>query len=136
MPNTPFTAANLVAGARFLLEGRKYRVNSFMCEIEEQPVEHPMLASIFAEWDAEEAASLPDGMKRIKLRYCLPEDATYVSGSGVAGCVVGIDEIEFDGMVGWRDQQLAEHQNEAIRRGRIGSYSVTILRPIKQSEGA
>lgn len=137
MPHNPTTTAiNLVAGARFKFEGRSYRLNSFLCEIQEQPVEHPILASIFAEWDAEEAASLPDGMKRIKLRYCLPEEATHVSGSGVAGCVVAIDEIQFDGMVQWSEQQLAEHHQEALRRGRDGSYSVTIMRPIQLIKGA
>lgn len=136
MPNNQSATANLVAGARFTHQGRSYRLNSFLCKVQEEPIEHPILASLFAEWDAEEAASLPDGMQRIKLRYCLPEEATYVSGSGVAGCVADIEEIEFDGMVEWSAQQLTEHHEEALRRGREGRYSATITRPNNQSKVA
>lgn len=61
----------LVAGMLFVHQGRKYRLNSFLCEVVEKPVENELLAELFAEWDAEVAASLPVGMRHIKLRYCL-----------------------------------------------------------------
>lgn len=133
MQRHPTALTNLVAGARFVHQGHDYRLNSFLCEVQEKPVEHELLAGLFAQWDAEEAASTPPGMRRIKLRYCLPQEASFVSGSGVAGCVVAIEEIELDGMVEWSEQQLAEHHAEALRKGREGRYSATVLRPINPS---
>lgn len=129
MQQSPTPAPNLIAGACFVHEGRKYRLNSFLCEVVDSPIEHEMLAELFAEWDAEDAASLPAGMRRIKLRHCLPHEATFVSGSGVGGCVVGVDEIELLGMVKWSEQQLAEHHEQALSRGAEGRYVVSIIRP-------
>ena len=126
----------LVAGMLFVHQGRKYRLNSFLCEVVEKPVENELLAEVFAEWDAEVAASLPVGMRHIKLRYCLPQEATFVSGSGVGGCVAAIEEIQLDGMVEWSEQQLAEHHGQALRKGKLGLYSTTIIRPIAKPEVA
>lgn len=136
MQHNSSTDPNFVAGACFVHQGRKYRLNSFLCEIVDTPIEHELLKDLFADWGAEEAASLPAGMRRIKLRHCLHHEATFVSGSGVGGCVVGIDEIELDGMVGWSDQQLAEHQQTALRKGQEGRYVVSVIRPITTTEEA
>lgn len=136
MQANPTPRPALVAGARFTHLGRQYRLNSFLCEMQERPVEHELPAGLFAEWDAEEAASLPAGMRRIKLRYCLPEEASFVTGSGVGGCVAAIEEIEIGEMVDWSQQQLTEHHEQALRKGREGRYSVTVIRPIAQPKVA
>lgn len=127
---------NLVAGTRFVHHGRTYRLDGFFCELQEAPLEHELLQGLFTEWDAEEAASLPTGMRRIKLRHCLPAEATFVSGSGLAGCVAAIEAIEVIGMVEWSEQKLAAHHEQALCKGREGCYAISIIRAITQSEEA
>lgn len=133
-PNTK-SLPGLKAGAHFTHDGRSFRLNSFLCEVVDTPPENPLIAKLFAEWDAEDMAALPPGMRRIKLRYCLPEEATFVSGSGVCGCVVAISEIEVDGMVPWSEEELIEHHENALRKGREARYSTTLIRPIATQEG-
>jgi hypothetical protein len=135
MPNAK-TADTLVAGACFTYQGGTYRLNTFMCEETSSAPECPMLAELFAEWEAEDAANVPEGMHRIKLRHCLPSEATYVSGSGVGGCVAAIDDIEFVGLVRWSPEELAEHHERALRKGREERHTVTIIRPIVKQAGA
>jgi hypothetical protein len=136
MPIQPQADLKLKAGARFLYGGRSYRLNSFLCEVIDTPPEDAFLAQLFAEWAAEDDAQVPPGMRRIKLRYCLPEEATYVTGSGVCGCVAAISEIEVVGMVPWPTADLIEHHENALRKGREGKHSATIVRPIPQAECA
>ncbi|KAF0255776.1 hypothetical protein [Pseudomonas putida] len=130
----PSPRPGLVAGAQFLYQGNTFRLNTFLCEMPKKPVEHELLAGLFDEWEAEEAAKLPPGMRRIKLQTCLPGDATFVSGSGTAGCVAPIEDIELVGFVDWTDKQLAEHHEKALREGREGRYVGAVLRPITQTE--
>lgn len=127
---TKFRQGDLKAGARFAYQGSNYRLNSFLCEVSAEPQVDPWLSDLFAEWEAEEAAKVPIGMRRIKLRYCLPEEAEFVTGSGVCGCIAPIDEVELDGMVEWSESELAEHHERALAKGREAARSATIIRPI------
>ena len=131
--NTPSSPRpGLVAGAQFVYQGNSYRLNTFLCEVPENSVEHDFLDFLFDEWEPDEAAKVPAGMRRFKLQTCLPHEATFVSGSGVAGCVAAIDEIKLVGQVGWSEQQLAAHHENSLREGRERRYVVTVLRPIPQ----
>lgn len=130
MLTSPDLKGDLKAGVRFTYQGSNYRLNCFLREVSAEPQVDPWLADLLAEWDAEDAASVPAGMRRIKLRYCLPEEAEFVSGSGVCGCLAPIDEIELDGMVEWSEKDLAEHHERALAKGRKGALSATIIRPI------
>lgn len=126
----------LVAGARFLYKGRSYRLNTYMCEVAKSLPDCPILAELVAQWEAEDDAEVPAGMRRIKLRHCLPAVATYVSGSGICGCVAPISEIEVVGLVPWSNEDLIEYQDRALQYGREGRQVVTIVRPIEQLEAA
>lgn len=134
MPTQATITQELKAGTLFEAGGRTYRLNSFFCEASDTVPDSAVLAELFAEWDEQDKAELPEGMRRIKLNYCLPEQATYVSGSGVAGCVEAISEIEVVGMVAWSAKVLSDHHEAALRKGRQGGYAVTLIRPIVESE--
>ena len=122
----------LEAGTRFIHQGRTFRLNSFLCEEIYTPPEDPLLAKIYAEWHQEDEAQVPTGMRRIKLRHCLPSEATYISGSGICGCIVKISDIEVIGMVEWSVEQLEELQAKALAKGHLGKFAVSIIRPIEQ----
>lgn len=117
----------LQAGALFLYKGRQYRLDGFLCEMPERQRGAGVVESLLAQIEAELQIS---GQRRIRLRWCLPEHASYVSGSGVCGCVAPISEIEFAGIVAWSEQDLAAHHEAAVRRGRKGDYAESIVRPI------
>lgn len=133
MPLTDQQKHALKAGALFHYRGSCFRLNSFLCEAEDKQCDDPLLAKLFSEIEAEEAAEaakLPGGMRRVKLRYCLPEEAEFVTGSGVCGCIAPLNEIELDGMVDWSESELAEHHERALAQGREQRRSATITRPI------
>lgn len=120
-----------VPGARFEYEGRNYRLNSFLCEVSQEPAGQDLLSQLLAEIEAEEEAELAPGVRRVRLRWCLPEEATYVSGSGVAGCIAPIDEITVVGMVPWPAAELAELEASALRKGQAGQFAMTLERVAK-----
>lgn len=132
MQTTEPDSLALEAGARFTHQGRTFRLNSFLCEATDSPPDDPFLAKLYAEWDAEDDAQVPSGMRRIKLRHCLPAEATYVSGSGICGCIVKISDIQVIGMVEWSAAELGELRAKAQARGEKGAFAVTIVRPIEQ----
>jgi hypothetical protein len=126
----------LVAGACFTYQGSKYRLNTFMCEEEVSPLpECQIMAELLAEWRAEDAASVPEGMRRFRLRHCLPFEATFVSGSGVCGCIAPIADIEINGLVRWTEEELTEHHEKALKKGREARYAVTITRSAATGKG-
>ncbi len=115
------------AGALFNYEGRKYRLNSWLCPVEPRQPSTDVIGQLLDEIEAEELAKNPNA-QRIKLRWCLPEEATYVSGSGVGGCVARLEDIEVVGMVAWSDADLAEAAASALRRGKYGHLACTLER--------
>ncbi|PBV09325.1 hypothetical protein CJU35_05590 [Pseudomonas aeruginosa] len=132
MPNHNPESLELKAGAVFEYGSRTYRLDAFLCEVEDKTPAHPFIARLVAELNAEEDAKIPAGHRRIKLRFCLPEEATYVAGSGVCGCVAAIADIAIVGTVPWSSRELYEHQEEALRLGREGLRCDPIVRPIRQ----
>jgi hypothetical protein len=55
------------------------------------------------------------GPDRCRVVFCPREEAVYVSGVGVAGCIARMADIEVTGMVDWSPQQLAEARASAER---------------------
>ncbi len=125
----------LKAGAVFKHRGGTYRLDAFLCEVETRPSGTAFLDQLIAEINAEEDAKVPQGHRRIKLRFCLPHEATYVAGSGVCGCVAAITDIEIDGTVAWSAAELAEHHEEALVLGREGAQVETVVRPCTVEKG-
>ncbi|MFL1449258.1 hypothetical protein ACI77O_12755 [Pseudomonas tritici] len=134
MQTTPLSPPALTAGATFEHMGSKYRIDAFLCEHVRTPPTDSFLARMLDELDAEKAASLPPGMRHIRLRFCMPEEATFVSGSGVCGCLVKLSEIQITGMVAWSDEALAVHHAEALSLGETGEFVTTITRPIDPTQ--
>ncbi|WP_155644391.1 hypothetical protein [Burkholderia territorii] len=100
------------AGATFIYRGRTYRVNSWICAAEPPPKTDNWIDEILFD-----AAYEREG---VRFRYCTRDMATHVSGSGVAGCIAPIAEIEVIGTVDWPVEQLEAHRMSAILRGKRG----------------
>lgn len=121
----------LAAGTTFHYHGASYRIEAFLCEMPKRVATGNFLDDMLADWEAEEDAKVPAGHERIKLRFCLPDEATFVAGSGVCGVVARITDIVVTGTVSWSEQCLAEAQAEAYRLAREVQTPTTIVRPIR-----
>ncbi|MEL3888438.1 hypothetical protein, partial [Pseudomonas aeruginosa] len=55
-----------------------------------------------------------------KMRYCLREQATHVTLTGIAGAIAPIEECTVTGMVPWPDELLEEAREKARRKGERG----------------
>lgn len=132
MPSQTPESLELKAGAVFEYGSSTYRLDGFLCEAEDPAPANPFIAQLVAELQAEEDAKIPSGHRRIKLRFCLPEEATYVTGSGVCGCVAAIADITIVGTVPWSSRELIEHHEEALSLGREGRRCDPIVRPIRK----
>jgi hypothetical protein len=57
---------------------------------------------------------------RLREQWCLPEEATHVTGSGIAGCIVRIELVHWEGkIVNWSPEQLeADTQRAKKMAGR------------------
>lgn len=51
-----------------------------------------------------------DPLEEIWIQHCLPQDANVVSGCGVTGCLVPIEDVRFDGTVDWSPDLILEHR--------------------------
>lgn len=100
-------------GSLFEYNGRKYRVNSWLCVAKAPRVKEDLLENMLTEV-LYESARLIDGQR---LRHCLQDEATHVSGSGVGGCIAPIDQITITGIVAWPQEHIDEAEQSAIRLG-------------------
>lgn len=114
---------SLRAGTLFRYKGQQYRLDGFLREMPQQEPALGFLETLLAEIAAE---SQRPGRLRLRLRWCLPEQATYLSGSGVCGCVAPISEVEVVGVVSWSKQALTAHHLAAVRRGQLGEFAEAI----------
>jgi hypothetical protein len=73
-------------GTLFRYKGERYRLSGYLCEEPLPALPAGLVGEVLARCRAEESAQVPKGMLQIRLRWCLPEEASYVSGSGAAGC--------------------------------------------------
>ena len=64
-----------------------------------------------------DSASKKDGKL---MMWCTREEATHVTGTGVGGCTVPIDEIECHGYVNWDQETIDKARESALRL--VGEY--------------
>jgi hypothetical protein len=55
------------------------------------------------------------GPRREKLIGCTRDDAEYVSGYGVCGCIAPIEDIRITGRVNWPTHVIDEYRQQALR---------------------
>jgi hypothetical protein len=54
------------------------------------------------------------------LMRCTREDATHVSGSGVGGCIVAVEDIICEGYVNWDKETIDRERERALKS--VGEY--------------
>jgi hypothetical protein len=98
-------------------EPQRWRVDSWLCAAEPiKPIElgkssmSDVLTSIL-----HESCQEIDG---VRMRWCLPEEATHVSLVAVCGTIAPIGECQIVGRVDWKEDFLAQHRESAMRLGR------------------
>lgn len=109
----------LKAGVRFEYRGYPYVLSSFLCETQEASTE---------KLTAEQARGVAEGMTAIHLRFCLPEEATFVMGTGLGDVYAPLGEIELlTPWPNWTEQQITECHKQALQRGTDGQYALTYV---------
>ncbi|HDS1678891.1 TPA: hypothetical protein QEM39_000359 [Pseudomonas putida] len=94
-------------------EPGRYRVTGYMCRVESKPdFGNDFLGEILFD----SCRDFQGG----KMRYCIREQATHVSLTGIAGAIAPIDECTVTGMVQWPDGLLKEAREKARRKGERG----------------
>ncbi|PPS89595.1 hypothetical protein [Streptomyces sp. MH60] len=104
------------AGATFEHEGHTYRVDGWLKRM--APPEPPggqrsPFADILGELLYE--TQQRTGPDRERLVFCTQDEAEYVSGYGVAGCIVRVRDVRVTGMVAWSPEEIRKHQERAVR---------------------
>lgn len=112
---------DLKAGMRFMQRGYVYLLDSFLCET--QPVSEDQLS------DEQKRLMSEDGRVPVSLRYCLPEEATFVKGTGLGDAYPRVSEIEpLKPWPHWTEQQVIEQHELALSLGQEAQFAITILR--------
>jgi len=67
----------------------------------------------------EACQEIPDacGGGKNRLQFCLQEEATHLSLTGIAGAIAPIELCKVTGMVGWSTEQIEQGRKKAIRLG-------------------
>jgi hypothetical protein len=95
-----------------------YRVNGFYKDFIPKPrkKQNTLLDGIFADLDAELSPKERERKsKRIRVVQCTREEAQYVSGTGVSGCIARIEDVEIVGLVKWKKHDiLKERKNYKV----------------------
>jgi hypothetical protein len=92
-------------GYRYRAQGF-YRLHSYVKEFNPDDTQD----QIWRQMDIDDGKD-PDSV-RYQMIQCLPEEADFVSGTGVAGCIAPIKHIEVHGLVQWGEMQLKQAQGE------------------------
>ncbi len=111
----------------FKTERAKYRVTGHYKKVYEEPlIDDPsdpvnqIIRKLNARQRAEAVESrLEQGLpadKRYYLKPCVPDEATHLGLSGVAGAQAPIEECEFIGLVSWDLDDILEDRERALRR--------------------
>lgn len=91
----------------------RYRVNAYLREVVEVSTTDEFgLSEIL-----QEARRASQGKR---LRWCLREDATHLSLSGISGALAPVRDCKVIGMVDWPQKELQAARDYAERRGREG----------------
>ena len=97
-------------GTLFEYKSGKYRLTSWLKE-RTSPISGDWLESVI--YDAQQRV----GPDHKKLVFCRREEATYVSGVGVTGCIAPIEEIRVTGNIldhGWTREMVDDERRCAL----------------------
>jgi hypothetical protein len=72
---------------------------------------HGLLRDIVREFDTK------DGAGKKRMEFCLREEATHLSLSGIAGAIAPVEKCKAVGRVGRRDEDIEEARASAVRLG-------------------
>lgn len=87
------------------LHGGSFRVTGYLCEMPKPS----------GNWIDDLLYDTQQKINGKKLMFCRREDAEFVSGAGVCGCVAAIDKIEVIGRVSWSSEEIKESEDMALR---------------------
>lgn len=103
-----------------------YRVTGFYKtyvpkKSEPETPEEKLSAEIIDKILAEEDAKLTQEererkAKRIKVVSCSRDEAEFISGAGVGGCIAPLDDVIVTGRVNWEDRTIARHRRDHNKR--------------------
>lgn len=103
-------------GDLFEHNGDRYRVTGWLCRsVRQEPPagERDWLTDMLD--DVLFETQQQTGPDRVRLRFCTPDEAEYVSGAGVCGCIVRITDVTIDGCIQWDGDTLAAAHSRALR---------------------
>ena len=96
-------------GEIFVKDEHHYRVTGWMRRAEETPAYYTLLGWLIA------STSQWVGPDRCRLINCRREDAQYVSGYGICGCIARVRDVTIIGRVPWPEHVIEEYRWSAIR---------------------
>lgn len=90
-----------------------WRVSSWLCPFRRPEPSGQFMHDRFADilW---ESCQKIDGQR---MQWCLPNEATHVSLTGICGAIAPIGECKVTGMVNWPEKHITEEHESAMRRG-------------------
>jgi hypothetical protein len=106
---------------RVYREVDRYRVTGWMRRRPAPPPprdeQESLVRQMLGELRAKDPALGPRGAgpDNVPLEFCLPEQAEYVCGAGVGGCIVRVSEVTVDGRVPWPAGHLAAARESALK---------------------
>lgn len=94
----------------------RYRVKSWI-RVAPQPELHPdnFLGSLLFE-SCQELRDARDGQRK-RMQFCLREEATHLSLTGIGGAIAPIEMCKVTGMVNWTPEHIEEAREAARRKG-------------------
>lgn len=100
----------------FGTEPGRYRVSGWL-RAAPPPNLHPddFIGSILYE-ACQELRDARDGQRK-RMQFCLREEATHLSLSGICGAIAPIEMCKVTGMVDWKPEHLEEERESARRMG-------------------
>lgn len=98
-------------------QNHRWRVAGYLKAAPPRPPATDALGNLLEEVLAESPAGKRDG---IRLMWCAREEAEFVAGSGICGCVKRLDQVTVVGMVNWTPEAIAEAEERSRRHiGRL-----------------
>lgn len=100
----------------FGTEPARYRVSGWI-RVAPEPTLDPddFIGQILFE-ACQEIRDKRDGQKK-RMQFCLREEATHLSLSGICGAIAPVELCKVTGKVGWPAEHLADAQAHALRLG-------------------
>ena len=90
---------------------RRYRVEGFYKEFVRKPRKDAILDEIFQDIEARKSPEQKAReAKLMKVVGCSRDEATFVSGAGVAGTVARLEDIEIIGLVEWKPRTIQRYR--------------------------